>query len=139
MEMIPREMIRAEKIVVDADRIRAQIRLDEEAPRRTNPALAARVIAAFPDLLSHSCKNSAGTRFGDVIERTPLPHLLEHLVISLQVQNPQTPVSFVFVGCTQWMSEKDGLALVEVNFADDLVALKAFRDGLQFLNEIMVS
>ena len=41
---------------------------------------------------------------------------------------PPPPDDFAFVGTTEWLDEARGLARVEVNFTDDLVALRAFRD-----------
>ncbi len=108
---------------------------------------------------------------------TPLPHVLEHLVIDLQThacvqrgkhgapegESPETlgggeertpglacgmsadtpgkrllPGAFAFVGTSEWLDEARGLACVEVNFADDLVALRAFRDAARFLNAVVV-
>ena len=46
--------------------------------------------------------------------------------------------SFTYVGTTQWLDEQRGLARVEVNFTDDLVALRAFKDALCAINEAVV-
>lgn len=48
---------------------------------------------------------------------------------------PFTDVTFV--GTTEWLDEAAGLARVEVNFTDDLVALRALRSALAFLNEVL--
>ncbi len=48
------------------------------------------------------------------------------------------PGTFAFVGTSEWLDEAHGLACVEVNFTDDLVALRAFRDAAHFLNAVVV-
>ena len=56
------------------------------APRVTSPQLMSRVLAVVPTLAQHACVNERGTTFAAVMDCTPLPHLLEHLVIDLQTQ-----------------------------------------------------
>lgn len=103
--------------------------------------------------------NPDNPTFGAVIENTSLPHVLEHLIIDEQVRNAETPrpnsapvtpsdpaalapspapfTDATFVGTTEWLDEAAGLARVEVNFTDDLVALRALRSALAFLNGIL--
>lgn len=124
-----------ERIAVRADRISVLVRLAPGAPRRTDAVLAARVVAAFPDLPRHACVNDRGSTFSSVMNDTPLPHLLEHLVISLMLRDDATPAHAVHVGTTEWLNEAEGLARVEVTYTDDLVALRALRDATAFLND----
>lgn len=134
------EVIRASRICVRPRRIEANI--DVAAGfRTTTPELAARICARFPNLVHHACVNDEGPTFGAVIDHTPLPHLLEHLVIDLQVVAEKSGTlsqSFTYVGTTQWLDEQRGLARVEVNFTDDLVALRSFKDALCAINEAVV-
>ena len=164
-----------ERLTVRADRVVALVRAAPSA-RMSTPALAARLRREFPLVAHHACVNDAGDSFGDVMECTPLPHVLEHLVIDLQTRAhaqeregeracgaapdaragrrapprrsprraappaaPPPPDDFAFVGTTEWLDEARGLARVEVNFTDDLVALRAFRDAARFLNAAVVS
>ena len=137
-----------ERMTVRADRIVCDVSLAPAAPRFTSPAMAERVRAAFPDVAHHACVNEEGDTFAAVMDRTSLPHVLEHLVISLQVraeaERAAAPgadedcASTVFVGTTEWTDEFAGLARVEVSFADDLVALRAFRDATRFLNNALI-
>lgn len=158
-----------ERLTVRADRVVALVRAAPSA-RMSTPALAARLRQEFPLVAHHACVNDAGDSFGDVMECTPLPHVLEHLVIDLQTRAhaqeregeracgvppdaapdtpcpaapapaaPPPPDDFAFVGTTEWLDEARGLARVEVNFTDDLVALRAFRDAARFLNAAVVS
>ncbi len=135
-----------ERLAVRADRIVCDVALAPGSPRSTSPALAARIRAAFPDVAHHACVNDVGDTFGAVMECTSLPHVLEHLVISLQAraaaeQGPRSGIpdeGTVFVGTTEWTDEFAGRARVEVSFADDLVALRAFRDATRFLNNALV-
>ena len=127
-------------LVVGAGRIGCDVTLTAHAPRTTDPVLAARVRASFPDLPRHACVNGAGDTFGAVMEATSLPHLLEHLVIDLQTQAapPDASPDTAYVGITRWTDENAGRAHIEVSFTDDLVALRAFRDATRFLNEAVV-
>ena len=129
-----------ERLVVGAGRIGCDVALAAQAPRTTDPVLAARVCASFPNLPRHACVNGAGDTFGAVMEATSLPHLLEHLVIDLQTQAapPDASPDTAYVGITRWTDENAGLAHIEVSLPDDLVALRAFRDAARFLNEAVV-
>ena len=134
-----------ERLIVRADRVVCDVTLAPGAPRMSSPALMARICAAHPDLPRHACVNDAGDTFGAVMDRTPLPHVLEHLVIDLQAQaaaarGAATPEGggVVFVGTTEWTDQAAGRARVEVSFTDDLVALRAFRDAARFLNRAVV-
>ena len=134
------EVIRASRICVRPRRIEANIDV-ATGFRTTTPELAARICARFSNLVHHACVNDEGPTFGAVIDDTPLPHLLEHLVIDLQVAAEKSGIlsqSFTYVGTTQWLDEQRGLARVEVNFTDDLVALRAFKDALCAINEAVV-
>ena len=117
-----------ERLTVRADRLVCDVALAPAAPRRTSPQLVERVCAARPNVPRHACVN-------DVAD-TPLPHLLEHLVIDLQTQ-AAADRDAVFVGTTEWTDERAGRARIEVSFVDDLVALRAFRDAIALLNELI--
>lgn len=126
-----------ENITVKNDRIICEVRVVRQELRYTNPRLIENLIERFPKLPSHTCKNAEGSTFAAVMDHTSTPHLLEHLVIDLQVQNSlrdDTP----FIGTTEWLDEGEGLARIEVSFADDLGALRAFRDATQILNLCMI-
>ena len=126
--------------MVGEGRIGCDVVFAAQAPRTTDPVLAARVCASFPNLPRHACVNGAGDTFGAVMEATSLPHLLEHLVIDLQTQAapPDASPDTAYVGITRWTDENAGRAHIEVSFTDDLVALRAFRDATRFLNEAVV-
>ena len=213
-----------ERLTVRTGRIVCDVVLSPACPRLTTPELAARVRAQFPTLPRHACVNDRGPTFAAVMESTPLPHLLEHLVIDLQTRaschpdhaaqylpgcHPERsersersrgiprgvsgkapsgepsgwhhtgsldsalraplgmttrnslcaplgmttgdslraplgmtnvpPPDFAFVGTTEWTDEKAGRARIEVNFTDDLVGLRAFRDAADYLNGIVVT
>lgn len=132
-----------ERLTVRSDRVACDVAVAPGAPRCSTPQLAARIRAAFPDVPGHACVNDEGETFAAVMERTSLPHVLEHLVISLQARadaavSPAASDGTVFVGTTEWTDEFAGRARVEVSFADDLVALRAFRDATRFLNVAVV-
>ena len=126
------------------------------APRVTSASLMRRVLPAFPMLPQHACVNERGTTFAAVMDCTPLPHLLEHLGVDLQVRaesgqwftlpgaapsvSPHvtgTTHDRPIVGTSEWLDEAAGIARIDVSFADDLVALRAMRDSVAFLNKLL--
>ena len=125
------------------------------APHETSPELMAQVLAAFPTLPQHACVNERGTTFAAVMNRTPLPHLLEHLVVDLQVRaiasakgptgqgvqhaarSQREAQTKPIVGTSEWLNEQQGAARIDVSFSDDLIALRAMRDAVAFLNEML--
>ncbi|OUO91130.1 hypothetical protein B5F40_04760 [Gordonibacter sp. An230] len=133
-----RPALAIERLTVRTGRLVCHVALAPDAPRLTSPALAARVCAAFPNLPHHACVNNVGDTFAAVMDCTPLPHLLEHLVVDLQAQAASPSSDDVFVGVTEWTDEEAGRARVEVSFTDDLIALRAFRDAVDFLNAVVV-
>lgn len=129
------------------DRIVCEVVVSPQALRMTSPALMEDILKDFPRLARHACVNEVGNTFAAVMNHTSIPHVLEHLVIDAQVRaydaeqpiGAKSPVpDLVFVGTTEWIDEQAGRARIEVNFADDLVALRAFRDATCFLNKAMV-
>ena len=136
------DVLRIERMTVRTDRVVADVRVAPDA-RWSTPAVAARVRQAFPLVVRHACVNDADDTFDAVLDSTPLPHVLEHLVIDLQTcaaaqAAAAPPDDFAFVGTSEWTDEEQGRARVEVNFTDDLVALRAFREATQFLNDAVV-
>ena len=129
--------ISIERMTVGSGRLVCEVRLASDAPRLTTPALIRRVRTDFPALPHHTCVNESGPTFASVMDRTPLPHLLEHLVIDLQTR-AATCDDAAFVGTTDWIDEAAGTARVQVSFTDDLVALRAFRDAAAYLNECVL-
>ena len=117
-----------------AGRLTLLVRVAATAPRSTDAELAQRLLAARPTLAHHTCVNDRGFTFAAVIADTSLPHVLEHVIIDEQVREAATLTDVTFVGTTEWVDEAAGLARVEVNFADDLVALRAVRNALMFIN-----
>ena len=128
--------IRIESLTVKADRVTAQVVVDARF-RYTTPELAERVQAAYPTLARHACVNARGRTFGAVIDATSTAHLLEHLIIEMQTRSCDDETA-VFVGTTEWVDEKAGIARVQVNYKDDLNALRAFNNATHFLNSAVL-
>ena len=126
-----------ERLAVRADRVVCDVVVAPGSPRSTTPQLMVQVCATYPHLPHHACVNEKGDVFAAVMDRTSLPHLLEHLVIDLQTQ-AAFHQDAVFVGTTEWTDERAGRARIEVSFVDDLIALRAFRDAIAFLNDAML-
>lgn len=135
--MPPHDVLRIESLTVKPDRIVCEVQVPNAEKHYTTPALIEALRQEFPNLPLHTCKNSSGKTFAAVMNKTSLPHLFEHLVIDLQTQ-ASIQDERVFIGTTEWLDEAAGKARIEVSFADDLNALRAFRDAAQILNRAMV-
>jgi hypothetical protein len=134
-----------ERIAFERDRMVLLVRVAGGPAACLGPAAAARLSAARPFLTRHACLNAEGASFGAILDRTSLPHVLEHLVIDFQAEaqaqaaargahRPAATFSTArnrsaatFVGTTEWLDERAGLARVAVNFTDDLIALAALK------------
>lgn len=142
-----------EKVLVRAGRVELLVRVAHERFRMTNPSLIATCLKEFPLLPFHTCHNKKGTTFAAVMNRTSVPHLLEHLIVYLQVQaidvlawqNEQkgnihkgTDADVIITGTTQWCREDELLAQVNVSFTDDLIALAACNKALEYLNRVLL-
>lgn len=119
-------------------RLVCEVAIPDARYRFATPALASRVAGAFPDLPRHSCLNDEGRTFGAVMDHTSVPHLLEHMCISLQV-GASADEDQAFTGTTEWTDPQAGIARIQLSFCDDLVALGAFSEALRFLNDAVVT
>ncbi len=115
-----------ERVAIERDRMALLVRVAGGAGARLSPAAAARLLRERPTLAAHACLNEAGEPFGTILDRTSLPHILEHLIIDFQAEFDDRSAA-TFVGTTEWLDEAGGLARVEVNFTDDLIALAALK------------
>ena len=114
------------RAAMERDRMALLVRVAGGARARLSPAAAARLLRERPTLAAHACLNEAGEPFGAILDRTSLPHILEHLIIDFQAELDDRSAA-TFVGTTEWLNEREGLARVEVNFTDDLIALAALK------------
>ena len=130
------EAIRAEHIRVEDDRIVFEVRVADPRLRRTTPAIAARAVALRPNLPRHACVNAVGSTFAAVMDDTPLPHLLEHVVIDMLVEASED-ANATYVGASRWTCEPEGEARVQVSMDDDLAVLRAFNRALAFVNSVV--
>lgn len=108
------------------------------------PDQAERALDLLPNLARHICVNSASNdRFGEELEGTELPHLLEHIIIELQGK-AHAAISqgqgASLTGHTSWLEEPDvtspqGYALMRtsVSFANDFMALAATKASLDLI------
>lgn len=128
---VPR--LAVERVTFERDRMALLVRVPEGVDASLGVRGADRLLAARPSLAFHTCLNDEDAPFAEVLARTSLPHALEHLVIDFQAQNPACASDATFVGTTEWLSKRDGLARVTVSFIDDLIALGALKDALALL------
>lgn len=132
----PRLAVR--RITVGQGSLEAEVEVSPPGACST-PEMASAVREAFPNIGSHACVNEVGERFSDVMDCTPLPHVLEHVAVELQARaHAEVPGAArkVFVGTTEWADAERRRARVRMNFADDLAALRALRDAAALVNEL---
>ena len=78
--------VRVARVEVLRGHMVCTVRFAVGVPRVTSPQLMALVLPQFPNLPRHACVNERGETFAAVMNRTPLPHLLEHMIVDLQVR-----------------------------------------------------
>lgn len=134
-----------ERVLFRSDRMIILVRVPDGPPAHLSLDARDHLLAARPALARHTCLNAEGKPFGAILHRTSLPHVLEHLLIDFQVELSQGRGSgsavgapLTFVGTTEWLDERKGLARIEVNFTDDLIALDALKRARALLDEGMV-
>ena len=130
--------IAVKQIIVRTGRLICDIEIADPALRNTTPELAACVAQRFPDLPEHACVNDKGRTFAAIMDDTPLPHLLEHVAISMQTRGTAR-ADATFMGVTSWTDESAGAARIELSYLDDLEALRAFGDAVSFLNNAVLA
>ena len=136
---LPESVLTFEHFTVRPDRIIASVRVTDERFAYTNPELINALVARFPYLLEHDCINKVGPTFGHVARNTALPHLVEHLVIAIQAdREPVSARGKRYLGKTFWTNKSELRAQIEVNYADDLIALRAFSDAVTLIDFIML-
>ncbi len=122
-----------ESVRVRPGRIELSVRVANQRYARTTPQLIEYCLRQVPTLGMHACRNDEGPTFAHVMRNTSVPHLFEHLVVDAQTRAANDPTR-VFAGTTQWSAEDPLVANITVSFEDDLVALRAVKESLAFLN-----
>jgi hypothetical protein len=135
------EKVIFDRLTVLPDRVEAYVRIIDQEARDTSTSLIDQVLQQYPTVPYHACRNSEGPTFGAVMERTSVPHLLEHLVIDIQAhehaRSEASDIATTFTGTTQWSADDPDVAIVRVSFLDDLIALGAFKKALHFINHAL--
>lgn len=135
-----------EKLTVKSSRIVCDVRVADTSSlsrsSQTTPQFIDAILEYYPTLLHHACVNDEGDTFAAVADHTSLPHLLEHLVIAMQVEVETESMNVsssptTFVGTTEWTDLCTNRARVEVNYRDDLVALRAFSEASALINRLL--
>jgi hypothetical protein len=135
---VPVAPLSIRRFVVKPDRVCCYIEVSDERYVATRPSLIAQVLRTYPHLLEHTCVNDKGDTFAAVAARTSVAHLVEHMVIEEQtrLEPPDAPMR-IYTGMTKWVDRGARVARIDVSFADDLVALRAFNRAVDVLNEVL--
>ena len=121
------------RIVVRPGRLICDIRVPDTALRVAPAELVEEAVLQYPSLPHHSCVNEVGPTFADVMGSTSLPHLIEHIAIDAQTRRSRDRQAS-FVGTSEWLDEASGRARIELSFSDDLEAMRALNEALDFVN-----
>lgn len=130
------------RVTVHPDRLEMVVQIGAGAPLHTSPGLIERLLPNHPHLLDHACRNGVGPTFGAVANRTPLPHLLEHLVVDIQARNAleaDSDAEITFVGTSEWLPDRERTARVRVSMASDVAAFAALDEALERLNAALAA
>ena len=110
-------------------------------PKTVSSACAQYILQQYPQLANHACFSGGARVFGQVIQGTSVPHVLEHLIIHEQLLQCAyaycASSALRLVGCTTWNNDEHTSALIRVMFYDDLVLLRALRTQTAFLNKAL--
>lgn len=130
--------IKVNNITVNKYRIFVLVQLGEQ--HFSNIRIKEKLLLNAPNLAYHKCKNKNDEDFVDVMDKTSLAHLLEHLIIDFQIQflEEDGVSGKPIFGTTEWIDQDKGLAKVEVSFYDDIIALKAIKSAEKLLNECLL-
>lgn len=130
--------LQVEYIRVRPDRIETRVRINDKCYAFTNARIVTKVLAYYPTIGMHACRNHKGRLFSDVMNHTSVPHLLEHMVVDAQTRRTQAE-DRIFTGTTQWSSDDPLLAQVVFSYEDDLIALEVLNQCVALLNTILES
>ena len=114
----------------------------------------------YPKIVNHACRNSKGPTFGDCVETTSIPHILEHIILeelshdstrkgaAVSLRNTfdkpegQPPSLYsldkgmkTFVAKTSNLG--GGVAKIELKYYDDISTLQAIKRATSSLNELL--
>lgn len=126
------KLIGIERVSISPGRMSLDVRLADACPRLTDGAIADAAIKRFPTIAMHACRNAKGPTFGCVMDETSIPHLLEHVLIELQLEAAESETAML-AGNTRWTDEGQGQARVQVSFVDDSQALQALAKATEWL------
>lgn len=120
-------------------RIRLKVEMPDPGKYLTShaPHIPKLLFQLIPRLAQHTCHNSQGLSFRQECRSTEIPHLLEHLIIELQLQAQQQP-SDLLRGETEWNWTVDprGHYLVSVDYENELLAVGAIRLAERLLQAV---
>ncbi|MGI6230984.1 MAG: cyanophycin synthetase family protein [Tractidigestivibacter sp.] len=79
------QVIDIKKVTIGPKDLCARVQVYPEAPLMTSddPEGTARIKQLMPQILDHVCMGDEGEHFGDAVDNTELPHLLEHMTVEL--------------------------------------------------------
>ncbi|MCL2136549.1 MAG: hypothetical protein FWH40_03370 [Coriobacteriia bacterium] len=74
------------------------------------------LIKKHPSIIKHACRQAGKGLFGEKIKQARLPHVLEHLIIDLFVQDRAKQ----YAGNTAWSDRKVGIATIRIGLPESL-------------------
>lgn len=105
----------------------------------SNAQIKTKLLELMPSLANHKCKNENNVSFFDVMDNTSLAHILEHMIIDLQISYSSSNSSLssqAIMGTSEWIDENQGKAKIEFNYFNDIDALRAIKEAQEIINKI---
>ena len=103
------------------------------------------LLQAYPRINEHACINSCGAHFGDCMDTTSLPHVLEHCILCelAEVEKAKAEKLSGLKIAKKFSATTDNLGLklakIEFNYYDDIRALNAIKNAESKLNEMIAN
>lgn len=122
---------------ITVNKYRLIVRVQLGNTRYSSCKIKEKLLKNNPTLALHKCKNDSGDKFIDILDKTSLAHVLEHLIIDFQIkylENSAMSKKSIF-GTTEWIDKDKGLARIDLSYADDVIAIKAINSAEELLNK----
>lgn len=102
------------------------------------PHLPRQLLRLLPRLGEHTCHNDHGLSFREECFSTEIPHLLEHLIIELQLQAQQNPDDYLRGETTwNWQVYPRGIFHVSVDYTNEMLAVASVRTAERIINALL--
>jgi hypothetical protein len=127
-------LIDIERVVVSPRKLTARVRIADDGPLMTNEDIegTSRIYYLLPGIVDHVCLGDAGETFRDVMGRTEVAHLLEHMTVELLALS--NIAGDVPTGRTFSLEDEPRAFEIELSCADDVLVAGALSSAAWMLD-----